>query len=81
MQRITYCLACSLPLVKQEDFGGGNPDNRYCVHCCDDDGEFRDPGAIRNEIRAFWTRREKSERSPTELWPDHVVGHIVRLRK
>ena len=69
-----------MPLVKQEDFGGGNPDNRYCAHCCDEDGEYRDPDAIRNEIRAFWTEREKFGRS-SELWPDHVVGHIVRLRR
>ena len=41
MQRVTYCLECGIPLVKIEDFGGADPENRYCCNCTDEDEGFR----------------------------------------
>jgi uncharacterized glyoxalase superfamily protein PhnB len=35
------CLSCGMPLTKPEDFGGGNPENLYCVHCSNADGSLK----------------------------------------
>ena len=81
MQRVTYCLACGVPLVKQEDFGGNDPDNRYCVNCTDENGKLREEDNVRRGIRAFWSSRGQTNDSSRELWPDRMVGQMARLRK
>ncbi len=35
------CMSCGMPMVKPEDFGGGNPANIYCVHCSNPDGSLK----------------------------------------
>jgi len=35
------CLSCGMPMSKPEDFGGGNPENIYCVHCANADGSLK----------------------------------------
>lgn len=35
------CLSCGVPLTEPEDFGGGNPENIYCVHCSNPDGTLK----------------------------------------
>jgi uncharacterized glyoxalase superfamily protein PhnB len=35
------CMSCGMPLAKPEDFGGGNPESLYCVHCSKPDGSLK----------------------------------------
>jgi uncharacterized glyoxalase superfamily protein PhnB len=35
------CLSCGMPMTRPEDFGGGNPENKYCVHCSNPDGSLK----------------------------------------
>ena len=35
------CMSCGMPMAKPEDFGGGNPENLYCVHCAKPDGSLK----------------------------------------
>lgn len=35
------CESCTMPMKKIEDFGGGNPHSRFCVHCTYDDGKLK----------------------------------------
>ena len=34
-----YCIACSMPLVKKEDFSQGNENSEFCLHCTNENGE------------------------------------------
>lgn len=34
------CGSCGMPLKEKSDFGGGKTDNKYCVYCCDKDGNL-----------------------------------------
>ena len=36
-----YCESCSMPMTKKGDFGGGSEENKYCVHCCDNEGNLK----------------------------------------
>jgi len=35
------CMSCGMPMTKPEDFGGGNPNNIYCVNCTNPDGSLK----------------------------------------
>ena len=81
MQRITYCLACGIPLVKEEDFGGRDPNNKYCVHCTDEKGKLRTSYDVRNGIRKFWSSRDKGQTRHTDPWPDQVINPLYHWRR
>ena len=38
---VKMCESCGMPMRKHEEFGGGNTDNKYCVHCTDDQGSLK----------------------------------------
>jgi uncharacterized glyoxalase superfamily protein PhnB len=35
------CLSCGMPMTSPEEFGGGNPENKYCVYCSHPDGSLK----------------------------------------
>ena len=35
------CMSCGMTMTKPEDFGGGDPENIYCVHCSTPDGSLK----------------------------------------
>jgi hypothetical protein len=41
MAESRVCESCGMPMRKPEEFGGGKTDNRYCVYCCDSDGNLK----------------------------------------
>jgi hypothetical protein len=41
METQKVCESCSMPMTKAEDFGGGNMENRYCVHCTYPDWQLK----------------------------------------
>lgn len=43
------CKSCGVPMQKKEDFGGGDPNNKYCKNCAPD-GELMS----REKIREGW---------------------------
>ncbi len=38
---MSNCQSCGMPMTKAEDFGGGNPENKCCVHCTHPDGSLK----------------------------------------
>ena len=35
------CESCGMPMMSPEHFGGGDEENRYCVHCCTSNGRLK----------------------------------------
>jgi hypothetical protein len=35
-----YCESCGFPLKEKKDFGGKDSDSKYCVWCCDPEGNL-----------------------------------------
>lgn len=35
------CMSCGMPMTKPENFGGGNKNNLYCVHCSKPDAALK----------------------------------------
>jgi hypothetical protein len=40
----------------QEDFGGGQPDNVYCVHCTDIEGKLKPYEVVLGNMKNFAVR-------------------------
>jgi hypothetical protein len=35
------CQSCGMPMTSPGDFGGGDPENIYCIHCTSPDGSLK----------------------------------------
>jgi len=35
------CESCGMPMNSIDDFGGKNPENKYCKHCTDSQGNLK----------------------------------------
>ena len=35
------CESCGMPMKNMEDFGGGDPQNKYCRFCTDEKGNLK----------------------------------------
>ncbi len=78
----TYCESCSMPMIKKEDFGGGNIDNKYCKHCCDDKGSLKSydevfSGMVEFAVKNLDISMDKARESVSEnmanmpAWENH----------
>ncbi len=38
--QVKICESCGIPMKAIEDFGGQNPDNKYCRYCTDAEGNL-----------------------------------------
>ena len=50
---IKKCMSCGMPMVKPEDFGGGNPENIYCANCSNADGRLKSREEIYQGMISF----------------------------
>ncbi len=60
------CMSCGMPMAKPEDFGGGNPENLYCVHCSKPDGSLRSYEEVFEGMVKFMMVSQKLDRSAAE---------------
>jgi len=35
------CESCGMPMKNTEEFGGKNPDNKFCINCTDESGNLK----------------------------------------
>jgi uncharacterized glyoxalase superfamily protein PhnB len=60
------CLSCGMPMTKVEDFGGGNPDNLYCVYCSKPDGNLKSREEVFQGMVNFMMTSQKMDREAAE---------------
>lgn len=60
------CLNCGMPMAKPEDFGGGNPDNIYCVHCSNSDGNLKSRDEVYEGMVNFMMTTRNMDRTTAE---------------
>lgn len=51
------CESCGMPMKVATDFGGSNPDNKYCKYCTDENGKLKDFQTKLNDMVNFITSR------------------------
>jgi hypothetical protein len=63
---VTNCLSCGMPMTKLEDFGGGNRENPYCVHCSHPDGSLKNYEEVLNGMIDFMMKSRNTDRETAE---------------
>jgi len=60
------CQSCGMPMTKPEDFGGGNPENKYCVHCSNPDGSLKSYDEALEGMTNFMMKMQNMDRETAE---------------
>jgi len=63
---VKACLSCGMPMTKTEDFGGGNPENLYCVYCSRPDGSLKSREEVFQGMVNFMMTSQKMDRETAE---------------
>jgi len=59
---IKACMSCGMPMTGLEDFGGGNPENLYCVYCSNPDGSLKSYEEVFEGMVNFMMTSQKMDR-------------------
>ena len=51
------CESCGMPMKKSSDFGGANPENKYCIYCTYENGELKEFETKLKEMTSFIVSR------------------------
>jgi uncharacterized glyoxalase superfamily protein PhnB len=63
---VNSCMSCGMPMTKLEDFGGGNPENLYCVYCSNLDGSLKRREEVFKGMVDFTMTCQKMDRKTAE---------------
>ncbi len=63
---VKTCMSCGMPMTKIEDFGGGDPENLYCVYCSKPDGNLKSYEAVFEGMVNFMMVSQKVDRQTAE---------------
>jgi uncharacterized glyoxalase superfamily protein PhnB len=63
---VKTCMSCGMPMTKLEDFGGGNPENLYCVYCSNPDGSLKSYKEVFKGMVNFMMTSQKMDRKTAE---------------
>ena len=61
------CMSCGMPMSKPEDFGGGKPENLYCVNCCNPDGSLKSRDEVFEGMVGFMMKTQNMKRETAEI--------------
>ena len=63
---VKACMSCGMPMTKPDDFGGGNPENLYCVYCSNPDGSLKSREQVFQGMVKFMMTSQKMDRETAE---------------
>jgi len=59
---MSNCQSCGMPMTKADDFGGGNPENKYCVHCTYPNGSLKSYDEVLEGMTNFMMKMQNMAR-------------------
>jgi hypothetical protein len=68
------CESCGMPMTSKSDFGGGNPDNRYCRHCTLSNGTLKPRHEVRENMILFYMKNRKADRAAAAAYVDERMA-------
>jgi len=63
---VKRCMSCGMPITKPENFGGGNPENLYCIYCSNPDGSLKNREEVFEGMVNFMMVSQKVDRKIAE---------------
>ena len=65
-EAVKTCMSCGMPMTNPEDFGGGDPDNIYCVYCSNTNGSLKSYNEVFEGMVNFMMTSQKMDRNDAE---------------
>lgn len=63
---VKSCMSCGMPMTNIENFGGGNPENLYCVYCSNPGGSLKSYKEVFEGMVNFMMTSQKMDRKTAE---------------
>ena len=60
------CQSCGMPMNSPADFGGGDEENSYCIHCTHPDGKLKSYDEIYEGMVFMYINKRNMERPEAE---------------
>ena len=70
------CLSCGMPMTSPGDFGGGNQENKHCVHCSNPDGSLKSYEQVLEGMINFMVMSQKMDRKAAE---GAAKGYLAKM--
>ena len=71
---LSLCQSCGMPMNSPADFGGGDEENNYCVHCTHPDGELKSYDEIYEGMIFMYIKTRYMERADAEQAARDYMG-------
>jgi hypothetical protein len=56
--KFEYCEACGYRMMSDDAHGGGDPNNKWCIHCCEDDGTHKSREEVKKRVKELLQSHE-----------------------
>jgi hypothetical protein len=66
VSQTAMCQSCGMPMTAAGDFGGGDTENKYCVHCTHPDGSLKSYEEALEGMTEFMMNSRNMERPAAE---------------
>jgi hypothetical protein len=70
-----------MPMENPKNRGGGDPANKYCVHCCDESGNLKNREQIREGMIQFKMQTTGKPREKAEKEVDEFMGTMTAWKE
>lgn len=62
------CESCGMPMKEISEYGGGNPENKYCCFCTDKDGNLKSyDEKVKDTTRLIMRTNDFGEQQATKM--------------
>ena len=69
------CQSCGMPMNSAADYGGGNTENNYCIHCCQPDGSLKSYNEVHEGmVNLFMKTRNLDRNSAGQAAKDYMAS-------
>ncbi|MFH1448651.1 MAG: zinc ribbon domain-containing protein [Candidatus Micrarchaeota archaeon] len=73
---VDKCESCGMPIMHDDVRGGGKKDNKYCLHCTDEEGNLKSREDVREGMIQHYIR---SMAKPREAAEEYVDEHMKNM--
>ena len=70
------CTSCGMPMTRLEEFGGGNPANKYCVHCSNPEGNLKSRDEVFEGMVGFAMMSRNMDRETAESLANEYMSEM-----
>ena len=75
------CESCGMPMVNQDDFGGGKPTNKYCKNCTDNFGNLKSRKEVKEGMIQFRMMSKGENKKEATKWVNKYMKKMPAWKR